>query len=69
MTVIRTGAGNPLVIGQPCAIRVAYITSTEMYGELGRLKYTVAWLRLRKKGEEKNDKYETKLLQSLKRFF
>ena len=69
MAVIRTGTGNPFVIGERCAIEVTYITSTKMYGDLGRLKYTVAWLRLRNKGEEKNDNQETKILQSLKRFF
>ena len=63
MSISRTGACNPLVTGKSRAIRVSYITCTEVYGVLGWLKCTVAWLRLRYKGEEKNDKYETKLLQ------
>jgi len=36
-----------------------------VYGELWWLKYTIAWLRFRYKGEEENNEYETKLLQSL----
>jgi hypothetical protein len=63
MAIIRTGIRNPLIIGKRYAIRVTYITRTEMYGELGWLKCTVACLRFRYKVDEKNNEQESKLLQ------
>ena len=63
MAIIRTGTGDPLVIGKRFAIQVTYITRTEVYRELGWLKCTVAWLRFRYSVDEKNNEQESKLLQ------
>jgi hypothetical protein len=59
---------NPPVIGKINAIYITYTTSTKVYRELWGLKSTVCRLRFRREGGEKNNEYETKLLQHLIHF-
>ena len=56
---------NPPVIGELSTIQITYIATTKVYGKLRRLKNTIGLLRFRSEGEEKNRKYNTKLLQVL----
>lgn len=59
---------NPPVTVKVIRIDVAYITSAEVNSELWWQKGTIGLLRFQYEGEEKNNKYETKLLHSLIHF-